>query len=51
MTQHDRAEHQRLASCFERWAEVCIAAGKPEHAEQCLADARLHARLAEARAA
>lgn len=39
-------EHERLAALFERWIGICLRAGLPEQAEQCRADAALHARLA-----
>jgi len=41
-----RREHARLSANFERWIGICLRAGEPLHAEQCRADAELHARLA-----
>lgn len=40
-------EHERLAANFARWIGICLRAGEPEQAEQCRADAALHARMAE----
>jgi hypothetical protein len=40
------AEHERLAIAFERWIGICLRAGETDLAEQCRADAALHARLA-----
>lgn len=42
-----RADHLRLATNFERWIGICLRAGEPVQAEQCRADAEVHARLAE----
>lgn len=42
----ERREHERLAANFERWIGICLRAGLPEQAEQCRADAEIHARLA-----
>jgi len=46
-----RADHLHLAANFERWAIVCAQAGETTQAEQCRADAAVHARLAEHRRA
>ena len=39
-----KREHELLAIRFERWMGICLRAGEPSHAEQCRADAELHAR-------
>lgn len=50
-TQDAGGNHARLAINFERWIGICLRAGEPDQAERCRADAEVHARLAERRAA
>lgn len=49
LPQEHTADHLRLAANFERWIGICLRAGEPIQAEQCRADAEIHAQLAEHR--